>query len=47
MPLWLQRIFLRSPFLQSLLYKVRCPGGGGWVRGCIKRGECGCDNLRH
>lgn len=47
MPLWLQSIFLRSTFLQSLLFRVVCPGDGSkWVRDCVKSGECGCDNLK-
>lgn len=47
MPLWLQRIILSSDRLQAIFYRVRCPGGGGWARSCVRSGACGCDNLRH
>ena len=43
-PQWLAVLLTKFPALQRPIWRVRCPGGSGWVRDCIKRGECGCDN---
>jgi len=28
----------------AALYDHVCPGGDGWARDCIARGDCGCSN---
>lgn len=31
-------------WMQSILYRYRCPGGSGPARECVRNGWCGCDN---
>ncbi len=47
LPLWMQSILIRSNWLQTLLYRYRCPYpvlADRSARACCEAECCGCDN---